>query len=311
MGNVAAHCQLPVSTAELLSCGSGGEIVSIQTAVSTRLRARAKFGRLMSAVIASLSIAAPTPAAAGLQQWQPVGVWSTKLQRNRCSAVRTFTRDSKQMDLVVEPRPTGGGVTLYFVIEDKVPQDGFITAKLAAGDQWYKDEFLQVAESARPNHTVYSWNASDEQFAAVTAASRLRVSAKSLNLDLPLVGISSAQAPLRDCISRLLAGWDFTAEQQARLASFPQVEEWNINDSDYPQDAMKRGAIGYVGGYLEVSSDGAASDCHVIVSSGWPDLDTKACELLVSRPKYKPAVDKSGTPMSAPFYFEFNWALPE
>jgi TonB family protein len=246
-----------------------------------------------------------------MQKWQPVGIWSTKLQQNRCSATRTFTRDSKQMDFVVEPTPTGGFVTLYFVIEGKAPEYDFVYAEVGVGDQWYSGEVLEVAESARPNRTVYSWTGSDEQFNAVTATQRLRVIAKGLHEDLALTGIASARAPLDVCVSRLLASWGFSAEQQSRLASFPHADELNIDGSDYPANAAARGAIGKVHGYLEVSSAGVASDCHVVVSSGWPDLDTKACELMVSRPKFKPAVDKNGAPMTAPYYFQFSFSLPE
>ena len=113
---------------------------------------------------------------------------------------------------------------------------------------------------------------------------------------------------MRECDSALLTHWGFGPEQQAKIAHFPTIEKLNIKDSDYPVAAAKRGSIGDVGGYLIVGIDGKASDCHVLDSSRWPALDSQSCQLLVQRGKFKPAVDKTGKAMEAPYHFEFAWS---
>jgi hypothetical protein len=259
---------------------------------------------ITSAFISALLASLPTVAVAR-PVWQPAGDWSIQ-QGNHCLAVLLFTHKSAQLRFAIEPHPTKPLDLVYFITEGDA-DFGWATGDIAVGTKWKSGQRLQVIPSSQTHHITYQWGISDEGLDEVEAAGRIQVGGEALRLDLSLPGLTSARAQLRACDSALLTRWGFGPAQQAKIAHFPTIEKLNIKDSDYPIPAQKRGSIGDVDGYLIVGADGKASDCHVLDSSGWPALDSQSCRLLVQRPQYKPATDKSGNAMAAPYYFEFVW----
>jgi hypothetical protein len=259
------------------------------------------------ALIAPLLANFSTTAAAD-PVWQPAGDWSVE-QGDHCVAVLLFTHKSAQLKLAIEPDPTKPVNLVYFITEgDAEYPYGWTSADIALGTKWKFDQPIQIMPSAQAQHVKYKWGLSDDGLNEVQAGGRIQVNGEALRLDLHLPGLSSARARLRACDSALLTRWGFGPEQQARIAHFPKLEKLNIKDSDYPVAAAKRGSIGDVSGYLIVGADGRASDCHVLDSSRWPVLDSQSCQLLMQRGQYKPAADKTGKAMAAPFYFEFDWS---
>lgn len=262
---------------------------------------------IASALIAAL-LASPSTAQVSERVWQPAGDWSIE-QGDHCVAVLLFTQKSAQLKFAIEPDPTKPVDLVYFITEgDAEYPYGWTTADIAVGRKWKFDQGIQITPSEQPQHVVYRWGISDEGLNEVQAAGGIQVSGKALRLELQLPGLSSARARLQACNSALLTRWGFGPEQQARIAHFPTIEKLNIKDSDYPVAAAKRSSIGNVGGYLIVGVDGRASDCHVLNSSRWPALDSQSCHLLLQRVHYKPAVDKTGKAMAAPYHFEFAWS---
>jgi hypothetical protein len=262
---------------------------------------------IASALTAALLACLSTAAVAG-PVWQPAADWSIE-QGDHCVAVLLFTHKSAQLKFAIEPDPTKPVDLVYFITEgDAEYPYGWISADIAVGTKWKVDQPIQIVPSAEPHHIIYKWRLSDEGLNEVQAAARIQVNGKALRLDLRLPSLASARTQLRACDSALLTRWGFGPEQQARIAHFPTIEKVNIKDSDYPVAAEKRGSIGNVVGYLIVGVDGKASDCHVLDSSRWPALDSQSCQLLVQRAQYKPATDKAGNAMAAPYYFEFNWS---
>lgn len=259
---------------------------------------------IASALISVLLANVPATAVAG-PEWQPAGDWSIE-QGDHCLAVLLFTHKAAQLKFAIEPNPTKPA-SLVYIITDGDADYGWAKADIAVGRNWKNGQSIQILPSAEPHHIIYKWGISEKGLDEIEAAGRIQVAGETLRLDLSLPGLSSARARLRTCDSALLTGWGFGPEQQARIARFPTIEKLRLKDSDYPVPAMKRGSIGNVDGYLTVGADGKAAGCHVLESSGWPELDSQACQLLVERPQYKPATDKAGNPMAAPYYFEFVW----
>ena len=262
---------------------------------------------IASALIAASLAHLPTAAAAG-PVWQPAADWSIE-RGNHCVAVLLFTHKSEQLKFAIEPDPTKPVDLVYFITEgDAEYPYGWITADIAVGTKWKIEQPIQMMPSPQPQHMIYRWGLSDEGLNEVQAAGEIQVNGRAFRFDLPLPGLLSARAQLRECNSALLTRWGFGPEQQAKIAHFPTIEKLKIKDSDYPVAAAKRGSIGDVGGYLIVGTDGRASDCHVLDSSRSPALDSQSCQLLVQRATYKPAVDKTGKVMAAPYHFEFAWS---
>jgi TonB family protein len=61
-----------------------------------------------------------------------------------------------------------------------------------------------------------------------------------------------------------------------------------VTDDDYPQRIASRGVQGLVRVRLDVTSEGRARACTVVVSNGDRDLDDVTCTTLIRRARYKP-----------------------
>lgn len=93
-----------------------------------------------------------------------------------------------------------------------------------------------------------------------------------------------------------------------RPATPPQ--SW-VTPADYPATAIREGAQGVVGFRLDVDATGAVANCTVISSSGWMQLDAETCRIMRERATFKPAWDRKGKAIAAPFVSRFRWELPQ
>ena len=73
------------------------------------------------------------------------------------------------------------------------------------------------------------------------------------------------------------------------------AREW-YTFKDYPSSALSGGEQGLVTVTFTINTEGSVSDCRVAKSSGYSSLDAVPCALLISRAKFKPAVDAQGQP---------------
>ena len=80
--------------------------------------------------------------------------------------------------------------------------------------------------------------------------------------------------------------------------------------TDYPPAARRAGIEGTVSVRYVVRTDGRASDCRVIVSSGHAELDSTTCRLIERRFRYRPARDARGRPVTETVSRTFDWLLP-
>jgi TonB family protein len=87
-------------------------------------------------------------------------------------------------------------------------------------------------------------------------------------------------------------------------------QSWITND-DYPVSALRWEREGSVGFVLHVSANGNVTDCSVIKSSGWSDLDTTTCDLLRSRARFDPARDRRGRRIPAQYKSRISWTIPD
>lgn len=58
---------------------------------------------------------------------------------------------------------------------------------------------------------------------------------------------------------------------------------------------------------VTVGVDGRARDCSVVRASPDPEADRITCRLVESRLGFRPAMDASGNPVAAPFYWRQQW----
>jgi protein TonB len=86
--------------------------------------------------------------------------------------------------------------------------------------------------------------------------------------------------------------------------------EW-ASDLDYPKNALRIGATGYVLFQLSVAANGKPTACEVVSSSKNADLDKTACDLVMARARFSPATDEDGKPVAGLFRSTIRWQIPE
>ncbi len=84
--------------------------------------------------------------------------------------------------------------------------------------------------------------------------------------------------------------------------------QW-IRPEDYPATAVSDESEGRVAIRLKVDPKGRVSDCAVTISSGNPVLDDTACNLLVQRAVFDPAVDPKGKPTWGSVATQVVWKM--
>lgn len=83
-----------------------------------------------------------------------------------------------------------------------------------------------------------------------------------------------------------------------------------VTDDDYPPEALRLHQAGQVEFVISVAGDGAPKQCWIVQGSGSTILDNATCPLLMSRAKFAPARDASGSPIEATYRSRFHWNIP-
>ena len=95
----------------------------------------------------------------------------------------------------------------------------------------------------------------------------------------------------------------------ARESRAVQIEG-TITDSDYPTLAILNEESGTVVVKFSIAETGLVTACETHMSSGSATLDTKSCEIVKTRFKYKPARNARGQAISETKVQRINWRLP-
>ncbi|WP_245824530.1 energy transducer TonB [Sphingomonas azotifigens] len=82
-----------------------------------------------------------------------------------------------------------------------------------------------------------------------------------------------------------------------------------MTDDDFPAESARAGEQGTVAFTLLIDVRGLPERCEVTASSGFERLDRTACNLLVQRARFVPALDANGQPIRAPYKGRFTWVL--
>ena len=85
--------------------------------------------------------------------------------------------------------------------------------------------------------------------------------------------------------------------------------EW-VTTNDYPARALREERAGRSGISFTVLPSGRVANCRVTSSSGSPDLDAAACELITTRAQYRPALNAAGKAIASSKSTAILWTLP-
>jgi len=82
-----------------------------------------------------------------------------------------------------------------------------------------------------------------------------------------------------------------------------------ITADDYPAQALDRNEQGNVGVLIRVDPAGAVSYCLIEKSSGSAILDSRTCEVIRLRAKFKPPHDRRGVPVASETHDTITWRI--
>ena len=92
-------------------------------------------------------------------------------------------------------------------------------------------------------------------------------------------------------------------------AVFAKVISGTITEADYPPAALRRGAEGMTKVRLNITSEGSATNCSIVQSSGHRDLDAMVCPLATRRMRLSPALDREGKPRPMNGIMPVRWMV--
>lgn len=144
-----------------------------------------------------------------------------------------------------------------------------------------------------------------DRVARATTA-RLSVGGKSL-ATLSMNGAQAALPELAACTAARMRSDGLDPAEDAALAAgapAPKPLGTGLSLRDYPKDALRRKEEGPVGMILTVSPEGRVSDCRVVASSGFADLDKATCVLLKERMRY------TTVPQGGHVRYRVDWNIP-
>jgi TonB family protein len=150
---------------------------------------------------------------------------------------------------------------------------------------------------------------------------------------LSLSGSAAGVAMLRRCTASVKARLAAEARERARLAHIPPDPfaapqasapaappasaqprahlSSLFSPDDYPAAAVRAGEQGTVEVKLAVGTTGRVTNCSVTSSSGSSALDSTTCRLLIARARFTPAMDSTGSPVTAEVTHRQPWRLPD
>lgn len=82
-----------------------------------------------------------------------------------------------------------------------------------------------------------------------------------------------------------------------------------VTRNDYPSSAKRAELEGTTGFRLTIDASGRVSDCQITRSSGHSVLDSKTCEQLRRRARFRPAEDSSGNKVVGSYSSAVRWEL--
>lgn len=83
-----------------------------------------------------------------------------------------------------------------------------------------------------------------------------------------------------------------------------------LSTDDYPLRSIRERQEGRTGYRLAIDAGGRITSCAVTSSSGHPELDRTACQLLPRRARFDAARDNTGAAVAGSFTGNVQWRLP-
>lgn len=289
------------------------------------------------AAVAPLA-AAPAVAAGSPRQFTPSSDWAMEYADDSCRLVRSFTHEGNVLTLALERFEPGNALEVTLVgnglarfNRQRTVRFGFDPAgpemrlypswsKLEDGRDWFglgRVELAQLIQSAPPTFQQYL-----EQLAPYRPEEELALARKITSFAVPegfiepfVLKTGPMGAPigaLQECASDLVRHWGLDPAQQARLSRpvlpVEDPQRWSSTEA-FPASERQRWGTGLNTVRLAIDATGKATSCHVQRASAGEAFNTAACNLLMSKGRFRPAIDADGRPVASYWVKNFRFQL--
>ncbi len=261
----------------------------------------------MLAAMAALTLQQAPPKGTPLQ---PTGKWGVDYGLTACTLSRSV--GSGDSNVLLGFMPLAGSDAVKIVIigsaHAKLTGSGDITVVQGLGGKPAKRHYYS-GDDPKTKRPLALVKAGREDLAAMVSAERLTLKGNGEKLDLALPGIGAAVEALAACEIDLAKSWGFDLALVAKPPEPIDMAHW-FTDKDYPTGAKRDDKAGETDFRATVGTDGKVTACFVTLHSSSPDLDQKACSIVIARARFHPALDKAGKPIEWLYSNSVMWLLP-
>lgn len=272
------------------------------------------------AALASLLVqgAAPAPAPPPQPVLEPVGQWVADFEKDFCSVSRQFGNDHDGPVIGFKALfPNDTSIDVVLVTTDRAPplnRRQVMRINPAHGPSDAKDHPADIAVIKDSPGVVWSVTVSLSQLKSIADGRQLRIEyGDHQQIIVRPEGIDRALNILDQCRVSLAEYWKLDTASLARLKTLPVArtprQAW-LTSFDYPDQAKTKQHSGTSIIIWNVNVDGVPSDCRILKSAGYPELDDAACKGILARARFDPALDLDGKPIATFLVCRIIWASP-
>lgn len=242
--------------------------------------------------------------------------WVVDYGSTKCLLVRHFGEAERSYRLEVERNWTFGGYGWGLYGTALPLYSATTTIEVARDKQTGTGRFkAESYASSDGNEKAIRWHDADGLFFdSLGGDGHIRVTGpRKLDVSITLSNLRAAIKAFETCENDLLASWGVDAAAFRSLSAKAEPSNyagrWVTND-DYPRADLASKNEGMTTFLLTVGADGAATGCRIVGSSGFPSLDARACELLLSRAAFRPARNVAFEAVPSFYINKVRWQVP-
>ncbi len=284
---------------------------------------------VLLALVAAL-ITAPQAASAEPVTIKPSSPWNLDYGEARCRLARVFGEGDDQTALLLEqhaPKQTLEWVLAGSALED-IRRSRKLTVQFGPGQppverrlsgdtfaKWEKairGESLTDGEAPDGNEedadeeeTSFPVGLAKLDPAEGSQIEHLRLVQGDRDIILELGSMGPAYQAMNTCMANLVEYWGADLEREEQRAHQPVWKNAPMVarqiQQHYPSGALNRGAQADLHVRIMIDAEGAPTDCKITNLTVAEQFDDKACQEIMQRGEFEPALDLAGEPMPS-FY---------
>lgn len=271
------------------------------------MRHRLAFAALLAAPPAGAL--AQTPAAAPVAP--AARPWQVDWGRYYCSVIRKAEADRPfATAFVTIPGRANTYIALVPDANGRIPTGVSDVVLLPAGRSFHVGSIEEGSRRA-PYQKLYDLPVDFLEQLAGAEALELRTG-RQVRARVPLGGVRAALTSYRRCVTEVAAEWGVDLVALAALSRRPEsTNALGFRVDDYPVALLASAIDGRVVLRVDVSAEARATGCAAVASSGSAAIDSNACQVVLRRARFTPALDAAGRAVAARAVFLVTFRRPQ